>query len=155
MKSIVEQLKQAEVVHFDETGLRIEGKLQWVYPASNAWSTHLCVHAKRGEAALRSEASVLNAFCGYAVHDGLASSCKLSECRHGLCHAHRVRALQGLIETGSQWAKEMQTFLLDLYKYASHSPPCKGRRPKRSDRNIATSLPKRKRKSHRLNPKPA
>ena len=76
----VEPLQQAEGVHCDDTGLRIEGKLQWVYPASNAWSTHFCVHAKRGEAALRSEASVLKAFCGYAVHDGLAASCK---CREG------------------------------------------------------------------------
>jgi len=79
--SIVEQLQQAEVVHCDDTGLRMEGTLQWVYPASHAWSTHLCVHAKRGEAALRSEASGLNAFCGYAVHDGPASSCKCSEGR--------------------------------------------------------------------------
>jgi transposase len=124
--SSVEQLQQAEVVHCDETGLRIEGKLQWVYPASNAWSTHLCVHEKRGEAALRSEASVLKAFRGYAVHDCLASSFKCSECRHGLCHAHLVRALQGLIETGSQWAKELQTFLLDRYKDAAHSPPLHG-----------------------------
>jgi transposase len=111
--SSVEQLQQAEVVHCDQTGLRIEGKLQWVYPASNAWSTHLFVHAKRGEAALRREASVLNAFCGYAVHDGLASSCKCREGRHGLWNAHRVRAVQGWIEPGSQWATEMQTFLLD------------------------------------------
>ena len=79
--SIVEPLQQAEVVHCDDTGLRMEGTLQWVYPASHAWSTHLCVHAKRGEAALRSEASGLNAFCGYAVHDGPASSCKCSEGR--------------------------------------------------------------------------
>jgi transposase len=43
-----------------------------------------------------------------------------------LCNAHLVRELQGLIETGSQWAKQMQTFLLDLYKYASHSPPLQG-----------------------------
>jgi transposase len=122
-ESIVEQLKQAEVVHFDETGLRIEGKLQWLYTASNAWYTHLFVHEKRGEAALRSEASVLKAFRGYAVHDCLTSYFKFSECRHVLCNAHLVRELQGLIEMGSQWAKEMQTFLLDLYKYASHSPP--------------------------------
>jgi transposase len=111
--SMVEQLQQAEGVHCDDTGLRMEGTLQWLDTASNAWSTHLCVHEKRGEAALRSEASVLKAFCGYAVHDGLASSFKVSEGRLVLCHAHRVRAVQGWIEPGSQWATEMQTFLLD------------------------------------------
>lgn len=111
--SSVEQLQQAEVVHCDDTGLRMEGTLQWVYPASNAWDTHLCVHAKRGEAALRSEASVVNACRGSAVHDGLASSCKCSEGRLVLCHAHRVRAVHGWIEPGCQWATEMQTFLLD------------------------------------------
>ena len=111
--SSVEQLQQAEVVHCDDTGWRREGTLQWVYPASNAWSTHLCVHAKRGEAALRSDASVLKAFRGYAVPDGLASSCKCSEGRHGLWNAHRVRAVHGWIEPGCQWATEMQTFLLD------------------------------------------
>ena len=84
--SIVEPLQQAEVVHCDDTGWRREGTLQWVYPASNAWSTHLCVHAKRGEAALRSDASVLKAFRGYAVHDCLASYFKFSECRHVLCN---------------------------------------------------------------------
>ena len=125
-ESIVEQLKQAKVVHFDETGLRIEGKLQWLYTASNAWYTHLLVHEKRGEAALRSEASVLKAFRGYAVHDCLASYFKFSEFRHVLCNAHFERALQGSIETGSQRAREIQTFLLGLYKYASHSPPLQG-----------------------------
>jgi hypothetical protein len=34
--------------------------------------------------------------------------------------------LQGLIETGSAWAKEMQPFLLDRYAYASHAPPLHG-----------------------------
>ena len=109
----VEPLQQAEGVHCDDTGLRREGTLQWVYPASHAWDTHLCVHAKRGEAALRSEASVLNACRGYAVHDGPASSCKCSEGRLVLCHAHRVRAVHGWIEPGCQWATAMQTFLLD------------------------------------------
>jgi hypothetical protein len=111
--SSVEQLQQAEVVHCDDTGWRIEGTLQWLYPASTAWDTHLCVHAKRGEAALRSEASVVNACRGSAVHDGLASSFKCREGRLVLWNAHRVRALHGWIEPGCQWATAMQTFLLD------------------------------------------
>jgi transposase len=109
----VEPLQQAEVVHCDDTGWRLEGTLQWVYPASNAWDTHFCVHAKRGEAALCSEASGLNAGRGYAVPDGLAASCKCREGRHGLWNAHRVRAVHGWIEPGSQWATAMHTFLLD------------------------------------------
>ncbi len=31
-----EQLRQAEVAHFDETGVRAGGRLQWLHTASNA-----------------------------------------------------------------------------------------------------------------------
>lgn len=123
---VVEQLKQAQVVHFDETGLRVGGKLHWLHTAGNALYTYLFVHEKRGEVALRSEASVLKAFRGYAVHDCLAAYFKFGDCQHGLCGAHFVRELQALIEGGGQWAKEMQTFLLDLYGRTSQSPPLEG-----------------------------
>jgi transposase len=111
----VEQLKQAKVVHFDETGLRVAGKLQWMHTASNAFYTHLFVHEKRGEAALRSEASVLKDFRGRAIHDCLAAYFKFSQTQHGLCGAHFGRELQALMEECSQWAKAMRTFLLGLY----------------------------------------
>jgi transposase len=111
----VEQLKQAKVVHFDETGLRIVGKLQWLHTASNARYTHLFVHQKRGEEALRSEASVLKDFRGRAIHDCLAAYFKFTQAQHGLCDAHIVRELQALMEARSLWAEAMRTFLLKLY----------------------------------------
>lgn len=109
------QLQQAKVVHFDETGLRIGGKLQWLHTACNDLYTHLFVHEKRGEEALRSEASVLKDFRGHAIHDCLAAYFKFTQAQHGLCEAHVVRELQALMEEQSSWAAEMRVFLLELY----------------------------------------
>jgi transposase len=111
----MEQLKGAKVAHFDETGLRIAGKLQWLHTASNAHYTHLFVHEKRGKDALRSEVSVLKDFSGRAIHDCLAAYFDFPQALHGLCDAHIVRELQALIEEGSQWAVAMRTFLFELY----------------------------------------
>lgn len=110
------QLKGAGVAHFDETGLRVGGKLQWLHTAGNAQYTHLFVHEKRGEEAMRSESSVLKDFTGRAVHDHLAAYYKFNQAAHGACNAHILRELQGLIENGSVWAKAMHTFLLELYQ---------------------------------------
>lgn len=109
------QLQQAKVVHFDETGLRIDGKLQWLHTACNELYTHLFVHEKRGEEALRSADSVLKDFCGHAIHDCLAAYFKFMQAQHGVCNAHVVRELQALMEEQSSWAAEMRTFLLELY----------------------------------------
>jgi transposase len=120
--TLVEQLKQAQVAHFDETGLRVAGKLQWLHAAGNALYTHLFIHAKRGKKAMLSESSVLKDFAGYAIHDCWASYFEFLGAKHGLCNAHIVRELQALIEEKSQWAEAMQSFLLELYGELQHYP---------------------------------
>jgi len=42
------QLKQSTVVNFDESGLRVKGKLHWWNGASTPRLTHYDIHAKRG-----------------------------------------------------------------------------------------------------------
>nr|BAL56953.1 transposase [uncultured Chloroflexota bacterium] len=113
-----EQLKRAKVVHFDETGVRVGGRLQWLHTASNAWYTYLFVHERRGEQALRSDASVLKDFTGWAIHDHLAAYYTFTQAKHGACNAHILRELQGLMENGSAWGEAMHTFLLELYRQA-------------------------------------
>ena len=112
------QLAQANVAHFDETGLRVGGKLQWLHTVSNALYTHLFVHEKRGEEALRSASSLLPEFTGWAIHDHMAAYYKFAQAKHGACNAHILRELCGLMENGSAWAGVMHAFLLELYRQA-------------------------------------
>ena len=118
LRTMIERLKQAEVVHFDETGLCVGGRLQWLHVASNGLYTHLFVHPQRGIAALRSAASVLKDFGGRAIHDHWAAYYQFREAQHGACLAHVLRELRGLAEQGPVWAEAMHTFLLDLYGQA-------------------------------------
>lgn len=118
---VIAELKRAVAVNFDETGLRVAGKLHWLHTAGNEHYTYLFVHAKRGKKALQSEKSVLKDFTGYAIHDCLAAYFAFSEAKHGLCNAHILRELQALIDDKSQWAQAMHDLLLELHEELPHS----------------------------------
>lgn len=57
-------LQEAPCVHFDETGVRVEGKLHWLHVASTDRWAHLFAHEKRGKVALDDEASILGGYRG-------------------------------------------------------------------------------------------
>jgi transposase len=113
---VIAHLQTQETVHFDETGIRVNGKLHWLHTASTATHTHLFVHEKRGAEALESETSVIKDFTGVAVHDCWSPYFNFEQARHVLCGAHLLRELNHLMENGSLWADEMHEFLLDLHK---------------------------------------
>lgn len=120
--TIREALQHSPLVHVDETGLRVKGKLNWLHVACNQAFTYLFVHLKRGKVALDSAQSAVSAFSGWLIHDCWQSYFGLTKARHGLCGAHLIRELQARFEQGSHWAGLMQTFLLDAYKTSRNGP---------------------------------
>ena len=111
--AIRKALQKAAVVHFDETGFRVEGVLHWLHAASTASLTAYAWHKKRGKIGMDA-ADVLPHFGGRAVHDGYQSY-QQYVCRHALCNAHHLRELTALYEqTGAQWAKELRHLLVEI-----------------------------------------
>lgn len=107
-------IKTDDPVHFDETGLRVEGKLYWTHVASTEQATYLEVHPKRGQQAL-DEIGILPQRKGKVVHDGYNSYTQYPDAQHVLCNAHHLRELVFVDEQYDQtWAAEMIGLLVEI-----------------------------------------
>jgi transposase len=113
--AIRQSLRQAEVAHFDETGLYIGGKRHWLHVAATQHLTLYLAHPKRGEEGTKAM-GVLPFFRGVAVHDGYQSF-MVYECEHSLCNAHHLRELTAVEESeggGQDWAGQMKELLVQI-----------------------------------------
>ena len=104
-------LAAAPVAHFDESGVRVQGKLQGAHLASTATRTAYTIHPNRGEKAMNA-AGILPAFSGVAIHDRWGSYGTLL-CEHGRCNVHHLRERQAVLDLdGQPWAKATGDLLL-------------------------------------------
>lgn len=111
LAAIQQQLVDAPVVGFDETGVRVEGKLQCVHTARTEQLTEYQVPTKRGAEAL-DKIGILPSYTGVAVHDGLSSYWGYHGCTHALCNAHHLRELRFIqAPYGQAWAGERRVCL--------------------------------------------
>jgi len=124
LDAIREALIAAGVVHADETGFRVAGKLAWVHSASSGKFALITVHSKRGRAAMDA-AGVLPPFRGVLVHDAWAPYDTYTEVTHALCNAHALRELQAVIDAAPAgrwcWAAQAADALRDMKLLADAS----------------------------------
>jgi transposase len=120
---IKQQLTQAALAHFDESGVRVEGHLNWLHVASTAHLTYYAIQPKRGQVGM-SAIGILPAFRGRAVHDHWPSYLKFEACQHAFCNAHHLRELQFITDQYHQaWASDLQRLLLDIKAEVEAAPP--------------------------------
>jgi transposase len=119
LKAVTQQIKEtlihARLAHFDESGVRVAGKLHWLHVASTALLTYYQIHHKRGREATE-EIGILPVFVGRACHDDWQTYLGYP-CAHALCNAHHCRELLWLAEEhGFLWAHAMYNLLLQIKK---------------------------------------
>jgi transposase len=104
-----ERLRNAAVLHADETGMRVENKTVWLHSLSNAEYTLYHIDPKRGYDAIE-RMGILKDYSGWLVHDFWSAYFKLS-CNHAMCNQHIVRELS-YFEEKYRWAARMKALLL-------------------------------------------
>ena len=113
---IKSELRQAEVIGVDETGVRVGGKNHWIHVARTEELTHYGYDARRGKAAM-DVINILPQYKGILVRDGWYSYDQMRQCKHGLCNAHLLREMiyvGEVDERQQQWTGEMIGLLLEI-----------------------------------------
>ena len=114
-EAVKEQLKSSQVLHLDESGVRVLGKLHWLHVTSTDRLTHYGIHGKRGQEALEA-IGLLADFQGRAVHDHWTPYFQY-DCAHALCNAHHLRELHYIEKQYQQpWASSMANLLCSIKK---------------------------------------
>ena len=129
-EAIKEQLINADVVNFDETGLQVENKLNWLHVACTPDLMYYNVHRKRSREVMDA-IGILPEFGGTAVHDHWRPYFGYDNLKHGLCNAHYLRDTIFVYEQyGQEWAEKISRCLPDIKEevdlvrhYSDHLDP--------------------------------
>jgi transposase len=106
-------LRQADVLHADETTARADGDLSYVHVACTEFLTHLHTGGRSGDDI--DAGGVLAGYTGTIVRDGYAGYHHLVDALHAWCGAHNLCDLEDVYRwdpAGQDWAVRMADVLV-------------------------------------------
>ena len=112
LDALASQLRATDIVHADETGLRVGAILHWVHATSSRDHSLYHLDTHRGTKAMDAM-DVLAHLRGVLVHDGWQPYRDYSDVDHALCNAHHLRELDGVSGNNKDqsWAHHMAALL--------------------------------------------
>lgn len=112
---IRDKVAALQVIHCDETGININGKLNWLHCLCNPSWSYCVINEKRGSKAM-DEIGVIPSLDGCTlIHDFWGAYLKYSNVKHGFCNTHLERELIYAFEsTGQQWAMDFNHLLSEI-----------------------------------------
>ncbi len=116
VKHILEQLIKCGILLADETGCRVNGKLDWFQIFTSGSFTLFSHNKKRGSLLFEGE-DILTIFTGILLHDHFKSYYRYSHLSHAECNEHIDRRLKAVNEIlKHEWANELRSFFFDADK---------------------------------------
>ena len=115
VKKILDRVSKLKLIHCDETGVDINGKLNWLHCLCDSKWSYCVVNEKRGSKAM-DEIGVIPSLDGSTlIHDFWAAYLKYDNVKHGFCNTHLERELIYAFEsTGQQWAMDLNNLLSEM-----------------------------------------
>ena len=110
-EEILKDIKNGKVIHVDETGLKIDGKQNWIHTITNDSGTYYVVTESRSDKE-KGPIILLSDYNNTLLHDHFKPYYGLANCTHGECNAHIERYLQeGIDFEKSEACKEVKEIL--------------------------------------------
>lgn len=114
-EDIKELLLKERVIHCDETGVSIKGKLHYTHVVSSTLLTYYMTHTKRGKEAIN-DIGILPIYQDICVHDHWSPYYGY-KCQHSYCNAHYLRELTFIAQQEKEmWAQSMHQLLTTMNK---------------------------------------
>ena len=90
LDEIKERILQEPIVHYDETGTKVNGIANWVHEVCTKALTLLKICSKRGSKGM-DEIKIIPELISILVHDCWSPYFKYDNMKHTLCNAHILR----------------------------------------------------------------
>ena len=142
VNNILDELKTSFVIGSDETGIRINGKNQYLWVLQNEDNSYYM----QGNRSYNTLSNTIDKFDGIWISDRYGGQLKMN-CQHQLCLAHLIRECKYLIELeNSKWAKRLKS----IFEKSIHLKNSYGDRYNPNTKEIYREIKKLKKELHNI-----